>query len=111
MSIFPFTTAVNTSNTTLENNLISTAVFGSPIRVLGAFYTLASLPATVTRNANIGNTPVFQNAAGRNYTLLAGPGKNAASDGVDIGARMSSVGIGAGNSVIAAPTNLRIVPQ
>ena len=78
IAIFPFVAASDTSSTTLDHNLISTAVFGSPVRVLGAYYTLASIPLTVTKSGNISSTPTFQNYAGRNYALLpGGPEKNA----------------------------------
>jgi hypothetical protein len=58
---------------------------------------------------------MFVNAASSDYTLAAtSPGKNAASDGTDMGARICAVGpnptcAGFGDTLApAAPTNLTV---
>ncbi len=111
VSIYPFETSTDTSSTTLTRNLISTAQQSSPIRVLGNYYGLTSVPGSVTSNGNIGTSPNFRNYAGRDYTLLAGPGKNAASDGLDMGVvNFCAVGVGGGACSPSPPTRLRVVP-
>ncbi len=104
---------VDTSNTTFDHNLIYAAAYPSPIRVLGNYYAATAAPLTGT--GNIQQAPVFIDAANGDYTLTAAsPGKNAASDGTDMGALICAVGpnptcAGFGDTLApAAPSNLTV---
>jgi hypothetical protein len=111
----------DSSRTTLINNLVYSSSYPQPIRVLGAFYAVTSLPASVSASGNISGAPLFENHSSRLFALVAGPGKGAASDGSDIGAEMCTVGVNAPcfggttpptptpTQTPGAPTNLRII--
>ncbi len=89
-AVLPYWTGSDTSNTTFDHNLIYSSSFSSPIRVLGNYYTITTIPSTVTVTGNIQQAPIFKDYANRDFTLLSGsPGKNAASDGYDMGADTS----------------------
>lgn len=84
------------SQTTISNNLVYSAMFPlDVIRVLGQIYRVDNLPVSVLgRSGNLSAQPLFVDSANNDYTLTAGsPGKNAASDGTDMGADISLVGI------------------
>lgn len=109
----PYGTGTDTSNTTFDHNMIYAAAYPSPIRILSNYYSAANAP--LAGSGNIQQAPVFVDAANSDYTLAAAsPGKNAASDGTDMGARICAVGpnptcAGFGDSVApAAPSNLTV---
>jgi len=86
LSVWPYS-SVDTSDTTFANNLIYSPSFSSPIRVLGNYYTVATIPSTVTGTGNIQQAPIFKDYANKDFTLLPNsPGYKAASDGYDMGA-------------------------
>ncbi len=114
VAIYPYVATVDASRTVLDHNLIYSSQFPAPIRVLGAFFSTSATPSSVRNTVTLSSTPNFRNYSGRDFTLLDGPGKNGASDGTDLGARICSVGLNASCTATvptlpSAPTNLRIV--
>lgn len=93
LAVMPYRDLTN-NGTRLEHNLIASSKLAGAHAFAGqGYYTLPSLPASITQAGNLTAMPVFVNAAARDYTLAAGsPGKGAASDGTDIGARLCAVG-------------------
>lgn len=91
LSVWPYY-SVDNSNTTFDHNLIYSSSLSSPIRVLSNYYTITTIPSTVAGTGNIQQAPLFTNYTNKNFTLLSGPGKNAASDGTDMGADVTKVG-------------------
>ncbi len=82
------------SNTTFDNNLIYSSLFLSPIRILDSYYNVTNVPLTGTDN--IQSKPIFEDYTNSNFTLIdPSPGKNAASDGTDMGANICAVGVDA----------------
>jgi len=89
LSVWPYY-SVDTSNTTFDHNLIYSSSFSSPIRVLSNYYTITTIPSTVTGTGNIQQAPIFTDYANKNFTLQPNsPGYKAASDGYDMGADTS----------------------
>ena len=107
VSIFAYQSS-DSSNTTLQKNLVYGVSQPSPVRVLSSYYAVTALPASVTASGNISAVPVFHNYAARSFSLLPGPGKGAASDGLDMGALVCSAGVNASCTLPAKPTNLRL---
>jgi hypothetical protein len=109
----------DTSRTRVERNLIYSASQSQQVRVLNSFYGLTSLPSSVTSSGNIATAPVFTNYAAKIFSLVSGAGKNAASDGTDMGAKACSVGVngsptcsgsgGGSGTGPSSPTGLRIL--
>jgi hypothetical protein len=98
------------SRTIFDHNLVSSSLTGGKHAMVGtSYYSLNSLPTTIVSSHNVSNAPVFANLGARDYTLMPGPGKLAASDGTDLGARTCSVGVAASCGAPARPTNLRVV--
>jgi len=93
LAVMPYRDLAN-NGTRLEHNLIASSKIAGAHAFAGqGYYTLPSLPASITQVGNLTTMPVFVNAAARDYTLAAGsPGKGAASDGTDIGAIICAVG-------------------
>jgi hypothetical protein len=84
--------SLDTSDTTWEYNLAYSSATASPVRVLGTSYTVNAAPLTGANN--IGSAPTFTDYAGGDYSLTSGSaGHNAASDGTDMGANMTLVGV------------------
>ncbi len=84
-------------HTRADHNLLYSSINSTPIKVNGTSYAVGAAPLTVN-TANISQAPMFvdygQRAAALfNLALTAGsPGKNAASDGADMGAAITLVG-------------------
>ena len=95
VAIYPYGATSDTSSTTFDHNLIYSSSFSSPIRVLDSYYTTDTVPNSVTGSGNVQSAPNFQDYTRGDFTLLTGPGKNAALDGTDVGAKFCSVGINA----------------
>ena len=85
---------IDTSHTTFSYNLAFTDSTSSPITDHRNSYTLAALPASIINSNNIQSKPVFQ--IGTYRLASSSPGYHAASDGLDMGANMDSVGIQSG---------------
>ncbi len=80
------------SDTTFDHNLIFASGFQDPIRVIDQYYDVNDAPLNGT--GNIQQEPSFIDAANNNYRLAPGsPGQNAASDGSNMGADPSQVGL------------------
>ncbi|MFZ3137580.1 MAG: hypothetical protein WA126_09345 [Thermodesulfovibrionales bacterium] len=89
------------SATTLTYNLFYSSTVTVPISMLSdattspynGYFDTTSCPASMTCSNNTQSAPNFVDYTGKNFTLAAGSaGKNAASDGTDIGADISKVG-------------------
>lgn len=92
LSVWPWWSGSDTSNTTFDHNLIYSSGFSSPIRVLSNYYTTATAPLTGT--GDIQQAPVFTDYANKIFSLQStSPGKNVASDGKDMGADITKVGL------------------
>jgi hypothetical protein len=98
IGIWHYNAGSDTSNTTIEYNLVYSPLTTSTISVINSWYTVYNMPDTVSGRSNMlaaapafvgGSAPVT--ASG--FALATGsPGKNAASDGSDMGANVSLVG-------------------
>jgi len=88
--------STDTSATTMDYNLMYSALLSPPIRVLATTYAINSTPVSVTNGGhNVATAPTFVNEAGGDYTLTTGSaGHAAASDGNNMGVvNMALVGI------------------
>jgi parallel beta-helix repeat protein len=85
------------------------------------YYAMTACPASITCSNNVQAVPTYTNAGTRDYRLASGNGKNAASDGTDMGAYTDAVTcIGAtadpypvgctGGGVTTGPIRLRTRP-
>lgn len=95
ITVWPYE-AVDDSQTTISNNLVFSSSFPTGvIRVIGQAFDVDNLPGSILgRQGNLTAQPVFVDQANYDYTLAANsPGKNAASDGTDMGADISLVGV------------------
>lgn len=80
------------SETTFDHNLIFGTGFPEPIRVINQYYDVNNAP--LAGSGNIQQEPHFFDATNGDYRLAAGsPGEHAASDGSDMGADPSQVGL------------------
>jgi hypothetical protein len=104
VAVYPYNATVDTSLTTLDHNLVYSPSFSQPVRVLSTFYGVTGLPSSVRGGGNITGAPNFASYNGRDYTLVSGAGKGAASDGTDIGARTCAAGVNATCSGSGAPS-------
>lgn len=101
------------SYTTESHNLMYSSLTPNPIRLLKLYYSELTRPATILgdKTTSIEVAPIFQDYAGRNFTLVTGsPGKNSASDGRDMGANVCQVGVTPSCLFPSAPRNVRILP-
>jgi hypothetical protein len=91
--------SLDTSHTTFTYNVAFTDSTASPFLDAGTNYSIANIPSSVTHSNNLQSRPTFQ-AGGYGYRLASSsPGYQAASDGLDMGANMDSVGIQSGVTV------------
>lgn len=89
---FPDYNLPDESETTFDHNLIFSTGFQEPIRIINQYYDVNNTP--LAGSGNIQQEPNFIDAANGDYRLAAGsPGQNAASDGTDMGADPSMVGL------------------
>lgn len=89
VAVYPYY-STDSSATTFENNIIYSS-FTSPIRVLSSYYTTSSVPLAGSNNQQA--QPLFRNYTNNDFTLTsASPGAKAASDGTNMGAKVSAVG-------------------
>lgn len=105
LAVMPYR-SLSGNGTRLEHNLIASSKLSGAHAFVGpsSYVTLPNLPASIAQANNLTTSPVFVNAAARDYTLAANsPGKGAASDGTDIGAAICAVGPHASCSVPPPP--------
>jgi chitodextrinase len=116
ISIWPYCSTADESRTTIDHNSVYTTLTDfnlntQPVNVLGSTYAITSLPSSIINRAgNIQQSPLFVGGSNHSsisdFALAAGsPGKNAASDGADMGANISLVGI-QGLVVTSTPSDL-----
>nr|WP_243435942.1 right-handed parallel beta-helix repeat-containing protein [Acanthopleuribacter pedis] len=88
---FPDYLLPDESETTFDHNLIYGAGFGEPVRIINQYYAVDAAPLTGT--GNLQQEPLFIDRGQGDYRLADGsPGKNAASDGLDMGADVNKAG-------------------
>lgn len=88
---FPDYLLPDESETTFDHNLIYGAGFQEPIRVINGYYGADASP--LSGSGNLQQAPLFIDPAQGDYRLTdESPGKNAASDGTDMGAEAGGAG-------------------
>lgn len=120
VGIWRYYAGSDASNSTVEYNVVYSPATSVTIPVVSTMYTVTSMPASViSRGHMFGTAPTFVNAGARDYALTStSVGYRAASDGTDMGANTSTVGVN-GSSINtpsttadttppAAPTGLRL---